>query len=243
MDSRPSRWRVRLRRPSPAMVVAVTALVVACSGTAVAAGVLITSSNQLADSVVTADKLRTGAVTSDKLANRSVTGAKVVRGSLGGDLLTNGQVSLNKLTPAAVQALQGGGGTAFEFIRKTGPEGMPAGSASRVITADNVPAGVYAIYAKTILSDLDPPANLLIPGRTADGHCELGAGGDLAEGRAMIGTAYGTGPGDVYAQITHTFAGPGTITLSCDAESTWRASDTSIIAVRLSTASRSELPG
>jgi hypothetical protein len=215
------------------MVVALIALVVACSGTAVAAGVLITSSNQL----------RNGVITGAKIANRAITGKNVARGSLGSDLLTNGQIGTDKLTPDAVRALQSSGTAAFEYFRKTGPENVASGNSMRVLTADNVPAGQYAIFAKAIVTDLEPPANLLIPGKTADGHCELGAGGDLDDGRVLIGGAFGSGPGDVYTQITHTFAGPGTITLTCDAGAVWRASDATIIAIRLGNANRIELPG
>jgi hypothetical protein len=215
------------------MVVAIVALVVACSGTAVAAGILITSSNQI----------RNGIITGSKIANRAITGNKVARGSLGADVLANGQIGTNKLTADAVRALQSSGSSAFEYFRKTGPENIAAGNSMRVLTADNVPAGVYAIFAKAIISDLDPSSNLLIPGRTADGHCSLGAGGDIDDGRVLIGGAFGSGPGDVFIQITHTFAGPGTITLTCDAGSTWRASDSTIIAIRLGNANRVELPG
>src|SRR5436305_14139251 len=96
--------KLRPRRPSPAMIVAVIAVIVACSGTAVAAGVLITSSSQL----------RNGVVTGSKFANRAITGKDVQRGSLGGDLLTNGQIGTSKLTSGAVRALQSSGTSAFE---------------------------------------------------------------------------------------------------------------------------------
>jgi hypothetical protein len=215
------------------MVVALIALVVACSGTAVAAGVLITRSSQI----------RNGVVTGAKIANRTITGKNVVRRSLGADLLAQGQIGTDKLTPDAVRALSSSGTTAFEYFRKAGPENQPGGGSARVLTADNVPTGVYAIFAKTIITDLNGPANLLTPGTPADGHCELGAGGDLDDGRVLIGGSFGSGPGDVFTQITHTFAGPGTITLTCDAASPWRASDSTIIAVRLGNASRIALPG
>ena len=79
--------------------------------------------------------------------------------------------------------------------------------------------------------DLDPGAGGLAQPKTADGHCRLSAGGDIDDGRALIGTIYGNGPTGVHAQITHTFSGAGTIQLDCDAGAKWRASDSTIIAI------------
>ena len=66
-----------LRRPSPAMVVACVALIVALSGTGYAAIKLPAKS-------VGAKQLKTGAVTNIKLARRAVTGGKVARNTLTG---------------------------------------------------------------------------------------------------------------------------------------------------------------
>lgn len=63
--------RLRPRVPSPAMVVASIALVVALSGTAVAA-VIISSPSQLGKNVVTAKKIKKNAVTSKKVKNRTL---------------------------------------------------------------------------------------------------------------------------------------------------------------------------
>jgi hypothetical protein len=215
------------------MVVALTALVIACGGSAMAAGVLITSSSQVGRGVITAANIR----------DRTITGGNIRRGSLTGDLLGKGSIGSDRLTSDASSALKSSGTTAVEFFRKAGPESVPTGNSSRVMTADNVPAGIYAIFAKTIITDLDPGAGGLAQPRPSDGHCELAAGGDLDEGRAVIGTIYGNGPSGVYTQITHTFAGPGTITLNCDAGSKWRASDSTIIAVRLGNAPRTQVTG
>ena len=73
--------RVLRRRPSPALVVAIIALVVASAGTATAAGVLIKRSSQVAR----------GAINS-------------------GDLANDKAVNLGDLTPAARLALQNDAG-------------------------------------------------------------------------------------------------------------------------------------
>jgi hypothetical protein len=215
------------------MVVALTALVVACGGSAMAAGLLITSS----------DQIRNGVITGSKVASRTLSGRNIARGSLGGDLIAGGAIGTNKLSSDAQRALQSSGTTAREYFRKAGPEESAGGNPSRVITADNVPAGVYAIFAKTIITDLDGPSYLLAPGHTANAHCRLSAGGDLDDGRVLVGTSYGSGPGDVLTQLTHTFSGPGTMSLECDAGAKWRASDSTIIAIRLGNAPRTEVSG
>jgi hypothetical protein len=73
--------RVLRRRPSPALIVAIIALVIACAGTATAAGVLIKRSSQVAR----------GAINS-------------------GDLANDRAVNLQDLTPAARLALQNDAG-------------------------------------------------------------------------------------------------------------------------------------
>jgi hypothetical protein len=218
------------------MIIAIVALVVALSGTAVAAGVLITSGQQIANGVITGNKLQNGTITGGKIQNGTITGGKIQNGTIGS----------GKLAPGVISSGGGGGGgaTALEWVRKNGPENQPTGATQRIITADNVPTGIYAIYAKVIVTDLDSPQPpLLTVGKTADAQCVLSAGGDVDTGRVLIGSGFGSGPGDVSAQITHTFAGPGTITLECNSGSSWRASDSTIIAVKLSGASRTAVTG
>jgi hypothetical protein len=215
------------------MCVALLALFVACSGTAIAAGVLITNGNQI----------RNGVITGSKIARGTIKGANIVPGTIGAGQIATGSIGTKQITKDAVAALQSAGTAAYEYVRKSGPDNQSAGSDMRVITAANVPAGVYAIFAKTVLTDLNPPANLLIPGTTADAHCSLAAGGDIDTGDVLLAGSFGSGPGTVYTQITVTFSGPGTASLDCNSQSTWRASDSTIIAVRLGNASRMTVPG
>jgi hypothetical protein len=65
-----------IKRPSPAMVVAVIALILALTGTAFAAG--------LGKNTVGTKQLKNKSVTSGKIANNAVTGAKVASNSLTG---------------------------------------------------------------------------------------------------------------------------------------------------------------
>src|SRR4051812_39996829 len=109
--------RVRLRRPSPAMIVALLALVVACGGTATAASVMIRSSNQVA----------TGSINSGDLANG--------RGVDIADLTANARRDLTPLPgPAGAQGPQGNQGP--QGARgEQGPEGRPGQDGSAVAFA------------------------------------------------------------------------------------------------------------
>jgi hypothetical protein len=94
----PSSFR---RRPSPAMLVALLALVVAMTGTATAA-VLITSPDQLADRVVTSSKLDNEAVSAEKLATDSVNSRALNEPSVESTNLNDLAVTRSKLATDAV---------------------------------------------------------------------------------------------------------------------------------------------
>jgi hypothetical protein len=77
---------VRLRRPSASMIVAVTALAVAISGTAYAASSLPANSvgsKQLKKNAVTTKKIKSKAVTGAKVATDTLTGTNILESSLG----------------------------------------------------------------------------------------------------------------------------------------------------------------
>jgi hypothetical protein len=223
------------------MVVAIIALVVACAGTATAASVLIHSSSQIANGVVTGQNIHASTITGRQIAN----------GAIGANQLANSSIGTNKLSANALRTLKAGGsssgsssstavGSALEFDRQTGPDNVAANQPSqRVITADNVPAGVYAIFGEANLSDINAPGSLLQMMPTADAQCSITADADVAFGSTVIGGAYFAGSGDVSMLITHTFAGPGTITMDCASSAAWQAAGSSIIAIRLSSAPKS----
>src|SRR4030095_13414477 len=78
--------RLLRHRPSPAMVVACLALLVALTGTSVAAGQALAPSSagplQLKTNAVTSAKIRNSNVTNADLARNAVTGTKVLDRSL-----------------------------------------------------------------------------------------------------------------------------------------------------------------
>lgn len=77
------------RRPSPALVLSAVALLFSVSGTALAAGELITRSDQLAANVVTGPKIATGAVDSRTVAPNALTRSDLADRSVSNRELTN----------------------------------------------------------------------------------------------------------------------------------------------------------
>lgn len=76
--------KIRITRPSPAMIVALIALVAALSGTAYAAlGKNSVGTRQLKAKAVTSGKIANNAVTSAKVAKNSLTSADINVGALG----------------------------------------------------------------------------------------------------------------------------------------------------------------
>jgi len=91
---RKPRWRRQWRGPSPAMVVAIAALIAALGGTAIAA-------NKLSKNSVGSRQLKAKAVTTGKIANNAVNGQKVANGSLSGQDINLGALGT---VPSAVEA-------------------------------------------------------------------------------------------------------------------------------------------
>jgi len=226
--------RYHPRRPSPATAIALVALVLSMAGTATAAKVLITSSAQIKNGAVTSADVKNATLSARDLKVGAVDGARVKDGSLG----------LADLDAAARTAVRASETQALEAFRKDGPAGQPKGASARVATLNNIPPGVYAIFAKTILTPDPPETGLLAQGETISGHCTLEAGGDQDEARALLGSPGALSPGVLNLQVTRSFGSTGSAAISCDVNSaTWRATDSSIIAIRVGQAPRSPVEG
>lgn len=199
------------RRPSPSLVISIIALVVATAGTATAAGVLIKNSSQVKSGAISGSDLKKGAITTDKLS-------------------------------AGLKALLNSTVVATEAVRKEGPL-VKNGGQSLVVAMPNVPAGAYLFLAKVTLSpevqDLGLGEILRNP-KTGGGHCVLDAGGDVDDARQPILTPQSSTPSTLNLQITRTLGKPSDIVLNCDANIGWHANDASIIAIKLSTTSRTD---
>ena len=122
--------KLQLRRPSPALVVAILALLAATAGTATAAKVLVSSSKQVA----------TGAITSSDLKDRTIRPADL------GPELTR-----------ALAARGGAGGSATAGpAGATGPAGPRGESGPRGEQGERGPAGTPAPFPVAGGIELDP---------------------------------------------------------------------------------------
>jgi hypothetical protein len=100
------------RRPSPAMVVACIALLVALGGTSIAAVTAV------APNSIGTVQIKPNAVTAPKIKNRNVTGAKIARNAVTGALVLNGSLTRDDFASNSIPA--GPAGPAGP----TGPAGL-----------------------------------------------------------------------------------------------------------------------
>lgn len=207
------------RKPSPALVISIIALVAALGGTAVAAKVLITSSSQIKDRTVRGVDLRDGTITSRQISKSTL--RNVVGSSVESDT------------------------AAIEAHRLTGPD-MPTGGSQQVLELALKP-GVYAVFAKTVITPFRSDNGLLEllgrDDRIVAGECNLdvtGTGDFSSEQLAGFGSA---GAVTLNTQVTRTLDAPGKATLTCKTSEPvhWQASNSSIIALRVGSSSRNEV--
>jgi hypothetical protein len=198
---------MKLRRPSPALVISIAALVAACAGTAVAATVI--TSSQIKDGTIQSRDIKMGTIQSGRLSKG----------------LQN--LVLKKSAPAPAPKI------AYEQIRKTGPENQPANQMLRV-TSMTVPAGAYVVTANTIMTAFTGTSNILelLVGTNGSqgGTCILNFGGVETSSLQTIAINDRQTPATLGMQMTRTVAAPTEIVLKCAAAIPWRASDSSIIA-------------
>jgi hypothetical protein len=91
-----------MRRPQPATLIALLALVMATGGTSVAANVI--NGGLLRNGSVTRAKIAANAIDSSRLAANAVTSAKIAKGAIGAKKLAIGAVTASALAPGAVSA-------------------------------------------------------------------------------------------------------------------------------------------
>lgn len=215
---------MKISRPSPALIVSIVAVVIACAGTATAASVLITNSSQI----------RANSVNGTDIANKSIKS---------GDL-ADGAVTTRNLAGSVRSALTSQGISSTEVSRRSGPVETTAGN-HVIATMSQLAPGTYAILAKTTItpaiSDLGL-GELLRGTKTVNAECILKAGGDEDHGRQTIASPYSVSPSTVNLQMTRTLDAATDVTISCDVNDyKWTATDTSIIALKLAGSSRSDV--
>lgn len=217
---------MKLRRPSPALVISIAALVVACTGSAVAASI-ITSSAQIKNGIVS--------------------GADIKDGTIQNGDIKAGTITQARLTKGVAKKLDGGSATvAYEAIRHTGPENQPANQVVQIATL-KVPAGAYTISAKTVMSAIIGPQNLVGQLVQSDlaigGDCKLVTPGDTDESLTNIVVNQRQTPATLVMQVSGTFGAEAVLTLQCSAGVPFRLSETSIIAQKVGSIQLTALPG
>lgn len=214
---------MKLRRPSPALVISSIALVASCAGTAYAA-TMITSSKQIKNGIILSGDIKDGSIQGRDIKNGTITSNKM----RGGSTLTGSSA--------------GGASTAYHAVRKAGPEGQPANAMIKVASL-SVPAGAYKVTASTVMTALPGPQNPLLPERDSPaGRCRLDLSGDVTESLQNVVVNSKTAPSTLFMQGTRTVGGQAEFSLECGAGSPFRLSETSIIATRVSDIALTQIP-
>ena len=200
---------MKLRRPSPALVISFIALVAACSGTAVAA------------TLITSKQIRNGTIQNIDIKKGTIQASKLSKGV---------QASIAK--PAAAAAPK----AALEVVRKSGPENQPANQVLRVASL-TIPPGAYVITANTVMTAFTGSTDILEAlfnsNASVGGTCILDAGGVTARALQTIAINDRQTPATLGMQLTRTVGAPTEVVLNCAAGIPWRTSESSIIATKV----------
>ncbi|HEX4364036.1 MAG TPA: hypothetical protein VHZ75_05750 [Solirubrobacteraceae bacterium] len=211
---------MKLRPPTPALAISIIALVVACSGSAVAA------------TLITSSQIKNGTITGLDVKNSSISLSKLTKGT---------QNLIHKKTTAAAA----GGKVAYEVTRKAGPENQPANVIVKIATL-SVPAGAWVVQANTIMTAFTGPTNPLQALLGADGSlggtCTLDTGGPTDSSTGTIVVEHRQTPTTMSMQMTRTVGAPTDFFVQCSATAPWRTSETSIIATPVDSISLTDVP-
>jgi hypothetical protein len=208
---------MKLRTPSPALVISIIALCVALGGSAYAATV----------------------ITSKEIRNGSIQNVDIKKGTIQSTRLSSGVQKLlakNGGSSLSGSSVGGTGQIAYEAVRKAGPENVPANT---IVTAATltVPAGAYVITANTVMTAFTGTTNpleaLFGTNGSLTGTCTLDAGGVGDTSLQTIAVNDRQTPATLGMQETRTVAAPMDIKLDCSATIPWRLSETSIIATKV----------
>lgn len=213
---------MKLRTPSPALVISFIALAVALGGSAYAATV----------------------ITSSQIRNGTIQNVDIKKGTIQSSKFSTGvQNLLNKKTGSSAAST---GRLGYEAIRKAGPENQPANT---IVTAATltVPAGAYVVTANTVMTAFTGTTNpieaLFGSNGSLTGTCTLDAAGVTQTSLQTIVVNDRQTPATLGMQVTRTVGAPSDIKLQCSANIPWRLSETSIIATKVDGLTVTEVTG
>jgi hypothetical protein len=201
-------------RPSPALVVACVALLVALTGTGVAAV------TQLAPNSVTTSSIRNGAVTAPKLANGAVVTAKLKNAAVGRNKIAGNAINSAKVANGSLQASDFAAGQIPAGPKGDKGDAGPPGPSNAYATFLDGPTAVPA--ALTALKTLNIPqagsyvavakAYFTIGAAAAVVTCRLQAEGDFDQSQTYVAA---TAPWTLSLNVVHTFNAAGSVSFSC----------------------------
>jgi hypothetical protein len=188
--------RILRHRPSPALVISCTALLIALTGTSIAAVEAVPNNSvgtaQLKNNAVTAAKIASNAVTAAKIPSNAVTSAKIASNAVTSAKVQDGTLSAADFAAGVLPA------PTDAFMRfLNGPIAIPISSTT--LTTLSVPqAGNYVISGKAYIAGaVDLTAT-----------CRITAGGDFDESQA-------TAHNSVSLLVGHNFTAGGTADFAC----------------------------
>jgi hypothetical protein len=201
------KW-LRPMRPSPALVVASVALIVAMAGTSYAASQI--GSNQIKNGAVTNAKIKNGAVGNHKIANGAVGNHKIANGAVGNAKIANGAINGAKLNLSALGTV---------------PSATTATNAGHATTADtattaNALGGVRYVSSGPLANPANSqtfgqvlcPAGLFVSGGGVFGSGGVGQSVNSSYPRSSTGVA-GSIPNAWGAYVNNNTAAPLTFTV------------------------------
>lgn len=210
------------RRPSPATVLAIVALIAALAGTADAARRI--GAKQLRNNAVTTKKIKKNAVTTAKLADRAVTGRKLANGAVSGGKLANGAVTGAKVADASLtgEKLTPGERSEGYVVNNAGQTAL-TGATDNTVASLSLPAGgAYVVTAAVALGNNGAVQNLVSCTLRDDGTAVSTGSADLAQLPVFSQTITLTGTSD-----------GGVLTLICQPDVGAQARSRVITAIRV----------
>jgi len=207
--------RIVRRRPSPAIVIASLALMVALAGTSYAAIVIPKNS-------VGTAQLKNNAVGTAQLKNSAVVASKVKKGSLKAVDFAPGQLPAGPAGAAGAAGPAGPAGPSDAYSKfANGPIVIPGGSGATLSSLSIPQAGSYVIIAKMVISAIT----------AGNVECGLAAGSDSDESAGFGSPLF---PNSTLTDtVVHTFTSAGTVTFGCGTSASITAYFIKITAIKV----------
>jgi hypothetical protein len=198
------------RRPSPAMVVACIALLVALGGTSFA------TVSQLANNSVGAAQLKNNAVTTPKIKNNAVTAPKIASNAVAAAKIASNAVTAAKIAANAVTGAKVADGSIAAADLAAGT----LTSSNALARFNNGPVAVQTTIAELTNLSIPQPGNYVIWAKAVLSGggtvtCRLEATPDVDESQTNLASST---PATVSNLVVHNFAAAGSVSFRCGRE-------------------------